>query len=196
MLPWWWSPLLGALIGWGTNAVAVALLFRPRRPVRLLRWTLQGVLPARRQELAEAAARALAGSVAVSEAVRARLRAPEVRRALSEAAADALAAAVRRRLPGFVPPALREALADYAASAAREEADRLLPEQLERVMAVLLDQEAVAAVVREQLDRLDLDRLEGLLRQVAARELRHVVRSGAVLGFLVGLLQALAAAFR
>ena len=32
---------IGALIGWGTNMVAIWLLFHPYRPVRLGPWQLQ-----------------------------------------------------------------------------------------------------------------------------------------------------------
>ena len=46
-------PVVGALIGWITNRLAVMLIFRPYKPVRLLGYTFQGVVPKRRLELAE-----------------------------------------------------------------------------------------------------------------------------------------------
>ena len=48
-------PLTGALIGWITNLLAIRLLFHPRRPLRLwpLPFKIQGLLPKRREELAE-----------------------------------------------------------------------------------------------------------------------------------------------
>ena len=46
------SPVIGAVIGWFTNWLAIRMLFRPRRPVRILGWTLQGVIPRRHAQLA------------------------------------------------------------------------------------------------------------------------------------------------
>ena len=43
---------MGALIGWGTNIVAIWLLFRPQRPIRLGSWQLQGLLPRRQADIA------------------------------------------------------------------------------------------------------------------------------------------------
>ena len=46
-------PLVGALVGWFTNWLAILMLFRPREPVRIFWWSLQGVIPSRHTQLAE-----------------------------------------------------------------------------------------------------------------------------------------------
>ena len=43
---------MGAFIGWITNRIAIRMLFRPYRPWGIGRFSLQGLLPARQQELA------------------------------------------------------------------------------------------------------------------------------------------------
>src|SRR5690554_4339298 len=44
--------LIGGFIGWITNLIAIRLLFRPLKPVKLLfGMKLQGVLPSRKKEL-------------------------------------------------------------------------------------------------------------------------------------------------
>ena len=49
-------PLVGAGIGWFTNHLAVKMLFRPKRPVRFAGLTVQGLIPRRREDLAESVA--------------------------------------------------------------------------------------------------------------------------------------------
>ncbi|HHT66442.1 MAG TPA: DUF445 family protein, partial [Clostridiales bacterium] len=46
--------IVGALIGWFTNYLAVKMLFRPIRPWRipLTKIELQGLIPKRREEIA------------------------------------------------------------------------------------------------------------------------------------------------
>lgn len=46
-------PFVAALIGWFTNFVAVKMLFRPRKAVRILGIRFQGLVPRRQKELAE-----------------------------------------------------------------------------------------------------------------------------------------------
>ncbi|MEK7841662.1 MAG: DUF445 family protein, partial [Deltaproteobacteria bacterium] len=52
-------PITGAVIGWFTNYVAIKMLFRPYRPVNLLGYKLQGLIPKRRQEIAAGIAKTI-----------------------------------------------------------------------------------------------------------------------------------------
>ncbi len=49
----WLLPFIGAFIGWATNVIAIRMLFRPHRPVRvpMTPLILQGVLPRRHADL-------------------------------------------------------------------------------------------------------------------------------------------------
>ena len=46
-------PLIAAVTGWITNFIAVKMLFRPKKPIKLLFFTIQGVFPKRQDALAE-----------------------------------------------------------------------------------------------------------------------------------------------
>lgn len=46
-------PFLSAGIGWGTNWLAIRMLFRPRRPFRFLGVSVQGLVPRRKAEMAK-----------------------------------------------------------------------------------------------------------------------------------------------
>src|SRR5580658_1499842 len=51
----WWLytiPFISAFIHWLTIRMALKLLFHPRRPRRLLGFTLQGVFPKKQQQIA------------------------------------------------------------------------------------------------------------------------------------------------
>jgi uncharacterized membrane protein YheB (UPF0754 family) len=79
----WLVPLLiGAIIGYVTNAVAIKMLFRPLKEVRL--WGLRlpftpGILPRRRHELADNIGRMVERELLTPEIVRERLNRPDVR---------------------------------------------------------------------------------------------------------------------
>ena len=56
LLPWIIFPLVGALIGYATNWLAVKMLFRPRNLVSVGPLKFQGVVPRRQEALADSIA--------------------------------------------------------------------------------------------------------------------------------------------
>mgnify|MGYP003335489021 FL=1 len=56
LLPWIIFPLVGALIGYATNWLAVKMLFRPRKPTGIGPFQFQGVVPRRQEALADSIA--------------------------------------------------------------------------------------------------------------------------------------------
>ncbi|HCR36914.1 MAG TPA: DUF445 domain-containing protein, partial [Opitutae bacterium] len=56
MLDFWlklsWIPIVTALIGWGTNWVAIRMLFEPKKPFSIFGLNIQGLVPKRQRELA------------------------------------------------------------------------------------------------------------------------------------------------
>jgi len=187
---WLLFPLIGAVIGWSTNVVAIRLLFRPRRPVRILGLTLQGLLPRRHGELAE-----IVGQVVERELlrrddlVRSALT-PAVREQVSSTVVRAAGEAAFQRLPAFLPAGLRLAVAAAVRSAAAAESSRFTEEHLPALAADFIDGLDIAGMIRNRILSLDLAQLEALAYAVARRELRHIEWLGAVLGALVGLAQA------
>ncbi len=66
------GPVIGAVIGYFTNYIAVKMLFRPRKEVRLLGVKLPftpGIIPKRRAELAKAIGNTVGNRLLTKEAV-------------------------------------------------------------------------------------------------------------------------------
>ena len=117
LLPWLAPPILGAVIGYVTNRIAIQMLFRPRAEKRILGFHVPftpGIIPKNRNELAESIARAVAGELISPEAVRARLNNPELkvgletwiraqRRSLMESRLDTSGADVQELLADLMP---------------------------------------------------------------------------------------------
>jgi uncharacterized membrane protein YheB (UPF0754 family) len=83
-------PALGALIGYVTNAVAIRMLFRPLREIRVLGFRLPftpGVLPRERRKLAENIGRMVERELFTPEVLATRLDRPEVREGIRDSVA-------------------------------------------------------------------------------------------------------------
>ena len=86
ILPWILPPLLGAIIGYVTNRIAIKMLFRPLNPKRLLGVRVPltpGVIPRNRYDLARTIGRMVSEQLLSPQALKEQLDAPEFRRNLT-----------------------------------------------------------------------------------------------------------------
>ncbi len=87
MLPWVLPPVLGALIGYVTNALAIRMLFRPLRRLRFLGIPLPftpGVIPRQREELAESIGRMVSQDLLTTDVFTDRFGSESFRRVFRE----------------------------------------------------------------------------------------------------------------
>jgi uncharacterized membrane protein YheB (UPF0754 family) len=88
ILFWIIPPVVGAIIGYVTNAVAIKMLFRPLKEVRLLGRRIPftpGILPRERHKLADSIGRMVEQELLTSEVLRERLARDEVREGIKDA---------------------------------------------------------------------------------------------------------------
>jgi uncharacterized membrane protein YheB (UPF0754 family) len=94
-------PLLGALIGYVTNYIAIRMLFRPLRPWRLFGFRLPltpGIIPSKRGELAQRMGEMVGSHLLTAEDVRQTLEKPTFRRELKSAVNEKLGSFLDRDL--------------------------------------------------------------------------------------------------
>ena len=87
VLFWILPPVVGAIIGYVTNAVAIKMLFRPLNEIRLLGRRLPftpGILPRERHKLADSIGRMVEQELLTSEVLRERLAKTEVREKIKD----------------------------------------------------------------------------------------------------------------
>ncbi len=186
-------PFSGAVIGWGTNVLAIKMLFAPLdwRGVGPLGW--QGIIPARAPKMARICVDLMLGRLLDPDELFTRLDPAKVADAMRpalEARGDAIIDEVVEahfpRLWNVVPAALKE----RAKARVRERFPQLVEDMMvsvHRDLATYLDVRAlvVNAFVRDR--RL----LNELFWRCGAAEFRFIARSGLVIGGILGLLQML-----
>lgn len=189
---WIALPLIAALIGWLTNFVAVRMIFRPHRPVNVLGLKIQGLLPKRREAFARSIAETIETHLFSASDVRRALASPEVHDRLLGPVRLRVDSFLRERLLGSFPalgmflqgPAFEKIKASLIA-----EIEKTVEEGAQVVGAALDERLDLTAIVEEKIRGFDMAKLERIVLDVASRELRAIEVLGAVLGFLVGLLQ-------
>lgn len=184
-------PLVGALIGWITNVLAIRMLFVPRHPWRIpvLGWHLWGVIPKRQKEMAENIGALVARDLLPPEDIMDQVNASGIAERLIAAAVEHAKGRVLSALPAILPGSIRSALANGMADLVRAEAEGLGTALLGQVESYVSNDLRLAQMVADKIEAFDVSRLETLALEVAHAELRHIELLGAVLGFLIGLAQ-------
>ena len=186
-------PILSALIGWITNVIAIRSLFYPRRPFRLplVGWEIHGLLPKRREDLARDVGRVIEQELLPLDKLFGYLHTPEVQNRVTDSASELVKTRIRESTPTIVPSSLVRIVEAAVIRTIKKETPALFEKILLQLADTLKEEINVAGVVEEQFRQYELEDLEKLITRVANRELRQIEWLGAVIGFIIGLVQVL-----
>jgi uncharacterized membrane protein YheB (UPF0754 family) len=190
----WMTPVVGALIGWLTNFLAIKMLFRPRQPKLIFGFPLQGVIPRRQRDLALKIGEVVEEELLKSEDILNAIDTEELR--------GHLATVIGTRLDRFLREKLFRGEFLYEKVLSREAVQRvkralitelvsLFPLEVEAAIKQLVEKVDIRKIVADRVEQFDFDRLENIVYRVARTELFWVEVSGGFLGFIIGLLQVL-----
>lgn len=187
-LPWVLLPLVGAVIGYATNWLAIRMLFHPRER----RFGLQGLLPRRQADLARSIGQVVGGDLLTIDQVLEPLREVDLAQHLAPIVDRVMARKVEefRQLPLIGSMITPERMGKLRDGVIRE-IDAHRDEIMAGVAQAADEHIDVAALVEARVAAFPLERLEGMVHKVARTEFRAIELWGAVLGLLIGLVQAL-----
>lgn len=192
MASWILLPLVGALIGWFTNLLAVRMIFRPRDPVTipLVGLQVQGLLPRRQADLARSVGQVVEKDLLPVDQLLGLLELDRYQERVLEHVVSQVDQRFENGWSRYLPEAIRRSIAAYARAAAARETALIVNEVGNRLIEDLRGRVKLAPLVESQMARFETDELERLVWMVAGRELRWIEYLGAILGFLIGLGQA------
>lgn len=185
-------PLMGALIGWGTNLLAIRSLFRPVEPYRipLTPWAVQGLVPKRKQELAASVAFLVEKELVNWGDLLQKIDNSSFEKQILANVEGFAREWLAGRLPRLLPRVLNEALQGYFTGAIVEAFRDKLPETMDRLTRTAEEEVNIRSLVEEKIGGMTLDGLEELVFTVARQELKQIEYLGAIIGLLVGTAQA------
>ncbi|EEG76454.1 DUF445 domain-containing protein [Dethiobacter alkaliphilus] len=185
-------PLTGAVIGWITNVLAIRLLFRPLEPVRLGPFpiVLQGLIPKRRGQIAENVGEVVAAQLFSVDELAGRVDMPQMQLEVERLVKEAVQDWCGERM-GMFPGPLRQYCSNVLRDLVAEEVARQFPRMAGMFFSRMREQVNVRTIVEDKINALSLAEVEQMVITVARRELKQIEWLGALLGFIIGLLQAL-----
>lgn len=183
------SAFLGALIGWVTNIVAIKLIFRPYQAINVLGlFTLQGVLPKRKDELAIAIGQIVEQELLSSEEIFQYLQNPQLQEKVTKGIKNSVKGRVEKYIPNIIP-GTRDKITGILDKVIAGEVDRYFKDTFPQTCKEIENSLPIGQLIEEKINLLDFQELEKIVIAIAQRELKHIEFLGGVLGFMIGLFQ-------
>ena len=184
-------PVIGGLIGWSTNVIAIKMLFWPKKPINILGYQLIGLLPKRKKELAISVGQTIDQDLLPMDEVMGLLKESKYQTHLVDAIVSHIDDRVHQVLPRFIPENVKNMIHDFLREIVTKESYRMINNVTVDVVDKFKEEVNFGLMVQTKIENLDLDQLEALISRLAHQELRHIELLGAVLGLAIGLLQTL-----
>lgn len=181
-------PIVGGVIGWLTNFIAIKMLFRPRRPILFLGIRFQGLIPKRKADLAhrlaEAVTRDLVSSRDIADLLSQMDWEREIKDLLEKVIEEDLQKSSINKFP-FVG-IIADNLLFHIRSVMTTEISRRLDRHRDKILERVHSQMDLKALILEKINSFDLEYLEILTKDLVRRELRAIEVLGGALGVFIG----------
>jgi len=182
--------IVGGLIGWVTNILAIKLLFRPIKPIKIpiLNIEIIGLIPKRKNEIATNIGEVISNELLSMEDILEQAFNSSNGENFNSYLIDKIKNVINEKL-NIIPMPFRMMASPYIDEILNNE----VPKAVNEISADLLNKAKenvdIQKIVEEKINELDLEKLEEIIIKVAKKELKHIEILGLVLGTLIGVLQ-------
>ncbi len=187
--------IIGSLIGWTTNVIAIKLLFRPLIPINILGLKIQGVIPKRRLEIAKSIGETVEQELFSTEDIIDEILAGTDKGDVVNVIRERIKSLVEGKMPAFIPPAFQGTIIKYIEDMIDEKGEELLDEITESLIHKATSTVKISKMVEEKITMFELEEIEKMILKIAKSELKHIEYLGGVLGFLIGITQGIIVLF-
>lgn len=182
--------LIGAFIGWGTNLIAVKLLFRPIVPFGIPNtpFVIQGVIPKRHRDIAKSVAKTIDVELLDLEHLLDKIIEGIDKQQVLLLLEEKIVTIIKANLPSLLQ-SFSGAIGKYVHEMMERQGDQLLKEVTEALIHKAVTEVKISEIIEAKLLEMDLEKIEMIIIQLAKKELKQIEIVGGVLGLFIGLVQ-------
>jgi uncharacterized membrane protein YheB (UPF0754 family) len=184
-------PLLSAFIGWFAIWAIIKILFHPKKPTKILGFTLQGIFPGKKDQLANKLGQSASTYFSFGE-LEEKIISPATYDKIKPVIEIHIDEFLRHRLGKEMPMIsmfIGEKTINKMKEALMKEIDNLFPQVMKQFAGNLSKEIDVQKMVTSKISAITNEQLESALYGNLSRELRMARIAGAFMGLLVGLIQ-------
>ncbi len=185
-------PLISAAIGWLTNFLAVKMLFHPRNPIKIGGLNLQGIFPKRKPILAERLSKTITTQLISIDEIMAEAPTMGSDTYLTRKIDNAIDRYLKKELPKnlnpIIAPFISRRRLGIIKKSIKVEIESLIPELKAHYLGEISNID-LEKLIYDKILNFPNEQLEALLMAVLKKELRFIELVGAIVGFLIGMVQ-------
>jgi uncharacterized membrane protein YheB (UPF0754 family) len=167
-------PIVGALVGFVTNVIAVKLLFHPKKPVKILNFKFQGLVPARSKEIIER----------LMDSLSEILGEKDFEFLIDRAVTRSYRESVRMEWLSLLHSSVSKRFEEWLES-------NILPYFRDLITRNISKNVDIREFVLRKAEEISDEQIEDLFKRFARKELRFIELSGAIVGFIIGSIQSI-----
>ena len=187
-------PIISAFIGWFTNWIAIKMLFHPRVPTKILGITFHGIFPKRQKQFAEKLGKLVSNELLSFKDIEQKITDPNNIKKIMPHVEGHIDHFLRNKLSEQMPM-ISMFIGDKTIAQLKSvfiaELEILFPTIMTNYMENLQNELDLEKIITEKVSGFSSDKLEEILNAIMSKEFRFVEIIGAVLGFVIGLVQVL-----
>ena len=184
-------PLLSAFIGWITIRLAIRLLFRPYTPKKIFGFSLQGIFPAQKMEIARQAGKYAAQQFSLSD-IEQKINDPKNFAAVKPMIEIHIDDFLRNKLKEQMPM-ISMFIGDKTINSLKtifiQEIETLFPQVMQKFAGNLKNDLNPEQMVVSKIADISPEQFETAVYQSISKEIRMASFLGAIIGLLIGIIQ-------
>ncbi len=189
--------VIGALIGWLTNIVAIKLIFRPLYPVKIpiVNTDFQGLIPKRKSEIAQTIGNVIEEELlSINEIIDKIIEDEDISKVLFKLKVK-ISSIIEKKLPAIIPSAFKSVILGYIEDFIDSEGEDILKRITQEAIDKAATKVSIAKIVEDKINNYDMEKIESIIISIAKKELKHIEILGGVLGFFIGIIQGIIVIF-
>ncbi|KGG79704.1 membrane protein [Caloranaerobacter azorensis H53214] len=183
--------VIGAMIGWITNIIAIKLIFRPLKPITIpiINVKIQGLIPKRRQEMAKSIGQVVEEELVSVNEIIDKVIEQENLSNIMFIIKRKINGIIDEKLPSIIPSTFKNMIFNYVNEMVDSEGERILKDLIEKMVHKATNEVRLSEMIEEKINSFELEKIESIIISIAKRELKHIEILGGILGFLIGIIQ-------
>ncbi|WP_414697972.1 DUF445 domain-containing protein [Peptacetobacter sp. AB845] len=184
--------IIGGVIGYITNVVAIKMLFKPYEPIKipLTNIEIMGLIPKRRAEIAKNVAETVKRELLSEDDIFNGIIKDEDKEEIASYINSKIGNIISEKAI-FLPSSLVSKINGYISDIVDKEVGNAIDELGSTFVEKAKNRVDIEKIIEDRINEFDIEYIEEMTVRIAKKELKHIEVLGLILGFLIGIVQGL-----
>jgi len=178
-------PTISALIGWVTNYIAIKSLFRPYTQIKILGFKFQGLIPKRQKIISQRISKVIVEYLISNNDLILKFDDKDQIEKIKSKILPILSQKILENIPAMIKPIAQPLITNIL----EKEGENLIKQLGEELNNHMFENIDIGQIIAKRLEEYDSKNLEKVMNKIAKEEFRHIELLGALIGFILGIIQ-------